>query len=83
MPQLHDLRHAVQEALMYPIDSERFLNVLRMTFEVLRIDEGDLANAVGVSRSAVQRWRSGTSLPFNHARVPIYNAILRRLEQRR
>jgi hypothetical protein len=80
-PALQQFRASVEDARKSLVDSERFKAVLASAFILLFLDEGDIAHVMGVSRSTVNRWREGHSLPFGSARGPIYDYLLRRINQ--
>lgn len=60
-------------------DDDRFQGILVRAMTLLGLHDGDVAGRLPVSRSAVNRWRHGTSIPLPTARKPVYKFLLRRV----
>lgn len=55
-----------------------FMNCVRETTALLAIEDIDLANELGVSRTTVLRWKNGRAVPYPGMRKPVYAALRRR-----
>lgn len=61
-------------------DPTRFQQLLVQAMKLLDLKDEDVAGRLPVSRSAVNRWRHGTSIPLPVARKPVYKLLLRRVK---
>lgn len=62
-------------------DDTMFRECVSRTLTALRVDDIDFANDLAVSRSAVNRWKTGRSVPHPAMRKPVYAALKRRARE--
>lgn len=60
-------------------DDEVFRIVVSETLGALPIEDMSIANELAVSRSTVNRWKNGKSVPHPAMRKPVYAALRRRV----
>lgn len=61
-------------------DAGRFQDLVCRAMGLLGLRDEDVAGRLPVSRSAVNRWRHGESVPLPMARKPVYKMLLRRVQ---
>ena len=61
-------------------DRDRFRAVVNRGMSLLNLDDADVADKLPVSRSAVNRWKHGNSVPLPMMRKPVYKFLLRKIK---
>lgn len=62
--------------------NDRFLAVFTAALSLLRLNDRQAADLLGVSRPTVVRWRNGKNLPYRLARKPVQDRLRAQLASR-
>jgi hypothetical protein len=63
-------------------DAKLFHELFASTCNILSLEDVDVANALPVDRTTVNRWRNGKSVPRPLMRKPVYRFLVVRLRKR-
>lgn len=77
---LVELRHMAETASVE--DDAQFVSVLKLSAQVLELSEGEIADALRVSRPTVNRWLNEQSDPHPAMRQPIFGWIATQVKRR-
>jgi len=72
-----NLNTRLKTALRDLENRELFHELVRESMAVLHLEDGDVADKLPVSRSAVNRWRNGKTAPLPLMRKPVYKLFVR------
>jgi len=79
---LHHLDRELQSALDFEFtldDDEKFRELLHASLDLISLDPGTLACAMGVSLTTVLRWKNGNAIPYPVMRRPVYRFLRRKV----
>jgi transcriptional regulator with XRE-family HTH domain len=82
MMEIQEILNRIAVAQQHLTDDIMFRNCVSETLMVLQVEDIDLANELAVSRSTVNRWKNGASVPHPAMRKPVYAALKRRAQTR-